>query len=70
MVNLCHVSQITVNRITQEHKFDNCHLVVLIDNQSQIILRSNVLRHYFYFPEVIIQVQNDHGVFDRLVPCI
>ena len=32
MVTLCHVSQTTVTKITQEHKFDNCHLVVLIDN--------------------------------------
>ena len=26
MVTLCHVSQNIVTKITQEHKFDNCHL--------------------------------------------
>ena len=28
---------------------------------SQITLRSNVLHHHFYLPEVDMQVQNGHG---------
>ena len=28
---------------------------------SQITLRSNVLDHHFYLPEVDMQVQNGHG---------
>ena len=36
----------------------------------QIILRSKVLRHYSYLSKVIIQVQNGHGVLNRLVPCL
>ena len=35
---------------------------------SQIILRSNILRHHFYLPKV--QVQNGNGVLNRLVPCL
>ena len=37
---------------------------------SQIILRSNILRHHFYLPKVTIQVQNGNGVLKRLVPCL
>ena len=38
---------------------------------SQIVLRSKVLRHHFYFlPKVIIQVQNDNGVLNRLDLCL
>ena len=34
---------------------------------SQITLRSNVLHHHFYLPEVDVQVQNGQGVLDSLV---
>ena len=37
---------------------------------SQIILRSNILRHHFYLPKVIIQVKNSNGGLKRLVPCL
>ena len=37
---------------------------------SQIILRSNVLHHHLYLPEVDIPVQNDHWVLSRLVSCL
>ena len=33
-------------------------------------LRSNVLRHHFYLPKVIIQVQNGNGVLNRLARCL
>ena len=36
----------------------------------QFVLRTNVLRHHFYLPEVNIQVQNGHEVISRLVVCL
>ena len=42
----------------------------LIRFVKQIILRSNVHRHHFYLPNVVIQVKSDNGVFNRLVLCI
>ena len=35
-----------------------------------MISRSNVFHHHFNLPEVNIQVQNGHGVLNRLVPCL
>ena len=35
---------------------------------GQIILKSNILRHYFYLPKVIIQVLNGNGVLNKPVP--
>ena len=35
--------------------------------KSLIISRNNVYDHHFYFSEVNIQVQNDHGVLSRLI---
>lgn len=37
MVTSCHVSQTTVTEITQEHNFDNCHLVVLINSLHNLL---------------------------------
>ena len=37
---------------------------------SQIILRSNFLRHHVYLPKVIIQVQNGNGVLNSVVSCL
>ena len=34
---------------------------------SQIILRSNVLHHHFYLPDIDIKVQNGQGVLGSLV---
>ena len=45
-------------------------MLVLRPFYGQIILRSNILRHHFFLPKVIIKVQNGNGVLSRLVPCL
>ena len=34
------------------------------------MLRSKVLHHHFYWPKVMMQVQNGNEVLNRLVPCL
>ena len=54
--NLCTLSQYlfySISRMVITHSIEQM--------QSQIISRSNILRHQFYLPKVIIQVQNGNG---------
>ena len=57
-----------------EYTFLTCGMTCAYDIlyfYSQIVLRSKVLRHHFYFlPKVIIQVQNDNGLLNRVVSCL
>ena len=45
-------------------------IIMFVLNQSQIILRINVLHHHFSLPEVNIHVQNDYKVLERLALCL
>ena len=66
---LC-VSHISTIFIDLKYSKKNIGLKLIKYKQSQIILRSNVLRHQFYLRNVIIQVLSGNGVLNRLVSYI